>query len=122
MRAAGLTLPAAAAHSSLCLATSPTLYPPLLEKFISKLDPAADDFVCEQYAAGIQPVLDLWSSSVRNSARNADAVLLHLSESLRACSLVPSKTIPLRTAPPLETERRTFGNLENIGREKFIVE
>jgi tetratricopeptide (TPR) repeat protein len=122
MRAAGLTLPAAAAHSSLCLATSPTLYPPLLEKFISKLDPAADDFVCEQYAAGIQPVLDLWSSSVCNSARNADAVLLHLSESLRACSLVPSKTIPLRTAPPLETERRTFGNLENIGREKFIVE
>jgi tetratricopeptide (TPR) repeat protein len=121
MRAAGLPLPAAAAQSSLCLATSPTLYPPLLEKFISKLDPAADDFVCEQYAAEIQPVLDLWSSSVRNPARNANAILLHLSESLSACSLVPSKTIPLRTVPPLETERRTFDSLENMGREKFIA-
>jgi tetratricopeptide (TPR) repeat protein len=122
MRAAGLPMQAAAVHSSLCLATSPALYPPLLERFISKLDPAADDFVCEQYAAEIQPVLDLWSSSLRDSARNADAVQLHFSESLQACSLVPSRTIPLRTAPPLETERRVFASQENIGREKFIAE
>lgn len=121
LHAAGIPLPSAAMHSSLCLATSPTLYPPLLERFISKLDPAADDFVCEQYAAGIQTMLDSWSSAVCNSAKNADAIRSYLAESLRACSLVPSKTIPLRTAPPLETERRTFGAEENIGREKFIA-
>jgi tetratricopeptide (TPR) repeat protein len=122
MRAAGVPLPSAAVRSSLCLGTSPTLYPPLLEKFIAKLDPVADDFVGERHAAEIQPVLDSWSSSVRNSARNADVIQLHLSESLSACSLLPSKTVPLRTAPPLETERRIFASQENIGREKFIAE
>ena len=125
VRASGLAgLPAATLPP--CLATSRTSYPPLLEKFISRLDPAADDFLCEQYAETVQQVLDAWIVSLRKPAldanRAADAIKNHLAEAMSAFPLSPSETIPLRATGPLQIERRIFRGPELAGREKFIAE
>jgi tetratricopeptide (TPR) repeat protein len=109
-------------QSPLCFATSKTLYPPLLERFIGKLDPTADDFLIERYAAGIQPVLDMWSSSLCDSVKNTEAIRLHVAESLRASSLVPSEVVALRKEPPLRIERRIYRGEAIDDAEKFLAE
>src|SRR5271157_3946324 len=103
-----------------CLATSRTSYPPLLEKFIAKLNPASDDFRCEKYADAIQQVLDGWSTALRQSSHDGTALRNHLSEGITASSLVPSEVKPLRTEGPLRIEHRKFGGKETEGREKFL--
>jgi tetratricopeptide (TPR) repeat protein len=117
----GIPEPSSAPQPLLCFATSKTLYPPLLERFIRKLDPAADDFVGEQYAARIQPVLDLWSSSVRASTQNTEGIRPHLAHSLRATSLVPAEIVALRKEQPLKAERRVYGGEEIDGAETFLA-
>jgi len=105
-----------------CLAASKASYPPLLEKFIAKLDPAADVFQSEQYAQEIAEVLDAWSLSLRRSPPEALGVLKpHLSDGISASSFIPSETIPLRARrPPLSMERRFFLGPEISGREQFL--
>ncbi len=122
LRTVAFPLKAAALQPPLCVATSRTRYPLLLEEFIAKLDPDADDFVSERYAAEIQQVLESWSASLCSSARDAHAIRLILSEQLQACSLTPAKTLPVRTEGPLHIERGIFGAPEEISRDRFIAE
>ena len=105
-----------------CLVSSRSFYPPPLEKFISKLNPAADDFVCERYAAELQPVLDAWAASVCSGDQDRHAIARALSPALRACSLVPSQTILLRSTQPLQVEKRSFHGREVIGSNSFAAE
>jgi len=105
----------------ICLAASKNSYPPLLQQFIDKLDPANDDFKCEQYAAEIERVLDAWSASLCSSAHDTSSFQSHFSVSIQGCSFVPSETVPLRIGGPLQIERRAFhGPLVN--RKKFVAE
>jgi tetratricopeptide (TPR) repeat protein len=94
----------------------------MLDRFIAKLDPAADNFVCEQYAENVQQVLDSWSAALCRSTRDANLLRLHLSRSLRACSLSPSETVALRAVGPLRIERRIFSGAESSGQDKFVAE
>ena len=122
IRGSGQSFPVSLPGPSICLAVSHEMYPPLLEKFIAKLDPAADDFVIEQYATGIQRVLDSWSSSICKSVRDVDAIRPSLSNVLRAGFSRPFQVVSLRSGGPLEVERRTFTRHEDSSREKFVEE
>jgi len=107
--------------SPVCLAASRTAYPPPLERFIAKLDPASDDFPSEQYAEEITKVLTGWSASLCRTLHDPKVILGdNLSAGLSASSLQPSETIPLRTTGPLRIERRIFRGPEVGGREKFL--
>jgi tetratricopeptide (TPR) repeat protein len=94
----------------------------LLEKFISKLDPAADVFPTEVYAAEIGDVLSAWSSALCHSTHDAASIHETLSSTLAASSLKPSDTKPLRSTGPLRIERRFFKGPEVLGRDKFLAE
>lgn len=111
--------PAAKGATPTCLASSRTSYPPLLDRFIAKLDPATDVFPTEVYVVEIEKVLAGWSAELRGTAIGRDAMRASLSERLRASSMHPSKTTALRTAKPLRVERRYFAT-EVDGREKFL--
>ena len=102
-----------------CLASSRTSYPPLLDRFIAKLDPATDVFPIEVYVVEIEKLLAGWSAEFRGTVHSLDAMRTSLSGHVRASSLRPSKTMALRTAKPLQVERRFFAT-EIEGREKFL--
>lgn len=105
-----------------CLSSSPTPYPPLLARFISKLDPFSDSFLCEQHAVGIQRALDSWITALCASAPAIAIIRSYLSESLTACSLSPSETLPVRKSGPLQIERRDSQAPQSKSAEKFIAE
>ena len=104
-----------------CLATTRTFYPPTLQRFISKLDPAADEFICERHAAELQPILDSWTASLVSALPNSQALGLYLSPSLQGCSLAPSHTDSLRSSGPLHIDRRSFAGPEKMSREGFLT-
>jgi tetratricopeptide (TPR) repeat protein len=104
-----------------CLASSRTAYPPLLERFIAKLDPATDVFPTEIYVAEIEKVLDAWSTALCHSLHQTEVIRDSLSSNLMASPLQPSETIPLRAEGPLRIERRSFRNAEAIGSENFLM-
>ncbi len=120
VRAAHL-LTSPAVRPLLCLATSKTSYPPLLEKFIAKIDPASDIFPTEIYAEEIGKVLSAWSETIRHSARNSDAIRNALHEAVTASSLDPSEIRPLRSSGPLRVERRVFHGAKTNERSEFLT-
>jgi Flp pilus assembly protein TadD/peroxiredoxin len=87
---------------------------------MANLDPASDDFPTEIYAQEIQQILDEWSAALRQSAHDQAAIRNHLSENLRASSLLPSHTQPLRSHLPLLIEKRIFNGHETLARENFL--
>ena len=115
-------LPSSSAGSAMprCLASSRTAYPPLLERFIAKLDPASDVFPTEVYVAEIEKILEGWSTALCRSVHDSEAISNSLSEGLVASSLQPSETITLRATNPLHIERRSFRAAETTSREGFL--
>jgi len=116
-----MPLQVAAHEPQLCLAASTTVYPPLLQQFIARLDPDADDFVCEQHSKRVQEVLDLWNVSFCKSPAGADNLRPHLAESFLGRSPVPSRIVPIRTTGPLTIEKRFYDGPERIDRETFAA-
>jgi hypothetical protein len=89
----------------MCFASSRTAYPPLLERFISKLDPAADVFPTEVYVAEIEKILEGWSAALCRSVHDHEVFRASLSEGIVASSLRPFEAITLRATKPLHIER-----------------
>jgi tetratricopeptide (TPR) repeat protein len=116
----GWSLATSPAPGSLeCLASARQSYPPLLERFISKLDPAADDFPCEVYVLEIEKVLASWSDALSKTVRDHEVIRDRLSTDV-ASSLLVSETTPLRTAGALRIERRFFRSQETKGAESLL--
>ena len=107
-------------HPPKCTSAAKTVYPPLLERFIQKLDPASDDFPSEVYAAEISNTLARWTDSLRQSPRETSAISSDLSEDLAACSWQPSRVDPLRSSGALKIERRFFQGAPSRGQQDFL--
>lgn len=103
-----------------CFESSRTAYPPLLERFIEKLDPAADIFPTEVYVAELEKQLAGWSAALCHSVHDTKVISGDLSGNLVASSLRPSETITLRASLPLHIERRSFHGAETTVREDFL--
>ena len=114
-------IPAAAQGPLECLASARQSYPPLLEKFIAKLDPAADDFPCEVYVVEIEKVLAAWRDAWCKSITDHQVMRGSVSRDVVA-SLSVAETAPLRTTGPLRTERRFFRGSESKGVESLLQE
>ena len=103
-----------------CVATSSPFYPPVLEKFVAKLDPDADDFLCERYVLEIERVLGAWTSSLCNSDGSVGGLQSNVAENIVSCSLSSPARASLRSAGPLHTYRLSFREAETKGREAFL--
>jgi tetratricopeptide (TPR) repeat protein/peroxiredoxin len=103
-----------------CLATSRSSYPPLLERFIAKLDPTADVFPTEIYVAEIGKIFNEWSGKLCQSIQARDSIQASLSEGLQGSSLQDFETIVLRSGKPLQIERRFFRRAATANREEFL--
>jgi tetratricopeptide (TPR) repeat protein len=112
-------IPATASGSLECLASARQSYPPLLERFIARLDPAADDFPCEVYVVEIEKVLAAWRDAWCRTARDHEVLRSSLAHDVVA-SLSVSSTLPLRTTGPLRSERRFFRSPEMKGAESLL--
>jgi tetratricopeptide (TPR) repeat protein len=103
-----------------CFESSRTAYPPLLERFIEKLDPAADIFPTEVYVLELEKLLTGWSAALCRSVHDTKVISGDLSGNLVASSLRASETITLRASLPLHIERRSFRGAETTEREGFL--
>ncbi len=103
-----------------CVAGSRVSYPPLLERFIDKLDPANDIFPSEVYVAEISRVLDRWSQSLRAQASSPEALLQSLSANLTGTSLTPLASTALRSSGPLRIERCSYAET-TVGTNAFLA-
>jgi tetratricopeptide (TPR) repeat protein len=104
-----------------CLAGARQFYPPLLEKFIAKLDPSADVFPCEVYVVEIEKTLAAWQDAWCRSVTNHEVLGSSLSHGVVA-SLSIAQSTPLRTTAPLRSERRFFRSSETTGVESLLGE
>jgi tetratricopeptide (TPR) repeat protein len=102
-----------------CLASARQSYPPLLERFIAKLDPASDDFPFEVYAVDIEKVLALWSDAWCKTIHDNETLRGSLSHNVIA-SLLVSDSTPLRATGPLRIERRFFQGPETKDVESLL--
>ena len=102
-----------------CLPSARQAYPPLLERFIAKLDPEADDFPCEVYVIGIEKVLASWRDAWCSSVHDHEVFRRSLSTGV-VSSLQVSETNPIRTAGPLRIERLIFHGPNTRGVESVI--
>ena len=103
-----------------CLAAAGNAYPPLLQRFIDKLDPAADVFEEEVYVVELETVLAAWTSELQTSLTLAKALSGMLAEQIEAPSLKHSAVAVLRSTPPFFVERHTFSPASKMTRASFI--
>jgi tetratricopeptide (TPR) repeat protein len=121
LRAATRSTPSTTSQPPSCEALSRTAYPPPLRAFIAKLNPDADDFLCERYVAEIQPIVNAWLGSSDGAGQDAAALLQSLSSTFRGVSLMPSQTIALRSSGPLRVDRWIYGGAKTINRKAFAA-
>ncbi|MBB5327971.1 FG-GAP-like repeat-containing protein [Tunturiibacter gelidoferens] len=102
-----------------CLVGSRVSYPPLLERFIQKLNPASDVFPSEVYVATINKTLKRWSQFLCNAPLRGDAIRENASPKIIGSFLKPLSTSPLRTTGVLRVERCTFSD-ELVAANAFL--
>jgi hypothetical protein len=96
-------------------------YPPLLERFIAKLDPAQDVFISEVYVAELESLLARWSESIRTSVRDNSSLVASPEDNLIACSFAPIKITQLRADGPLRVETRMSPAPQMMSRSVFLA-
>jgi tetratricopeptide (TPR) repeat protein len=104
----------------LCLASSNASYPPMLEKFISMLDPSRDIFPTEVYVSEIERELDELSASLRNPVAPGNVLGRMVAEEILATPLTPSSRVELRKTQPVQVEMRSFSGRQRFSRESFL--
>jgi tetratricopeptide (TPR) repeat protein/thiol-disulfide isomerase/thioredoxin len=113
-------VPSAPPAVPLCQAIGRASYPPLLDRFIAMLDPAADMFPTEVYVAEIEQPLANFSAALIRSSRSVEELRQLLPPTLTASTLATATATPLRTGKPLAIERRSFGAPTLISRDNFL--
>ncbi|MGA8593251.1 MAG: FG-GAP-like repeat-containing protein [Bryobacteraceae bacterium] len=106
--------------SDSCQIKSRSQVSPGLEKFIAKLPPGSDQFVCEKYAAEIEALLRQWSAALRSPGREAAAPQNLIAEDVVFSSFRDFKAVPLRKLGAVGAASIEFSAKELRGREQFL--
>ncbi len=104
-----------------CLVSARNSYPPLLQRFIDKLDSTADVFPTEVYVVELEKALATWSAALQSGkAGAAEALRSVVAEQIAFSSTQSVTTQPLRNTAPLLVERYEFGGPTSGSREGFV--
>ena len=95
-------------------------YAPFVQRFLQYIPPGADAFVAENYAAELIVELDSWQHLLTTSGRDLSKIHDLLSESLEASLLNHAEVTPLRTDPPVQSDKVRFAAAEKVTRRSAI--
>jgi hypothetical protein len=112
----GMSLPLDASLPSPCLLRSGSEYAPFVERFLPHISPGSDGFIAEKYAGELTAELISWRQSFVASARDLSKGHDLLSETLEASLLNHVQVTPLRTEPPVTSEKVLFAPAQRVSR------
>ena len=116
----GFSLPALSAIPSPCFLQTGSGYAPFVERFLQHIQPGADGFLAEKYAAELTSELNSWQNSFLASTRDLHEVHDLLSETLNASLLNRAQVTPLRAEPPVHSDKALFAPAEQVSRGAFV--
>ena len=116
----GISLPALSAIASPCFLQTGSGYAPFVERFLQHIQPGADGFLAEKYAAELTSELNSWQNSFLASTRDLHEVHDLLSETLNASLLNRAQVTPLRAEPPVHSDKVLFDPAEQVSRRAFV--
>ena len=91
-----------------------------LDATLRKVQAGFDDFVNEKYHDQIAVIVGEWSSSLRQSPQNMQAIERVLTANFSGSSLLPVASRLVRPGPPIEVQHNTFASRTNLGRDAFL--
>jgi len=106
--------------SSGCRFTPHARFSPELQKFLAKLAPGTDQFICEKYAAEIEAPLAELSAALRRSAQNTEVLASMIASDLVSSSLADAKSDSLLRNGAIHAEAIEFNVHELQGRRAFL--
>ena len=106
--------------SSPCLLHVGSGYAPSIEPFLKQIRPGSDEFIAEKYAAELDAPLKTWQQAFCASARDLRVVHDLLSENLDGSLLNRAKVTPVRSQPPVQSDKVLFPRPEQVGRSVFV--
>jgi len=93
-----------------------------LDEVIGKIEAGLDAFVTEKYAEEIEAILNGWSTALRPSPRDFQAIAKVLAPFIEASRLRPAEEQCLRSEANLRIWRGRFSNHSTLGREALLQE
>jgi tetratricopeptide (TPR) repeat protein len=93
-----------------------------LDALLLKTQAGLDDFVTEKYADEIAAIFAQWSSGLRNSPQDLQAIERVLAPTFSGSSLRPTESRVVRPGPPIEVRHNTFNTRGTLGRKEFLRE
>lgn len=93
---------------------------PGLEKFADAIKPGSDQFLCERYAADLEPVFENWSSALRTSAHDTAPLKEAVAADIDFVPFHDFESKPLRNDAPIRAERIHFHAARASGRGVFF--
>jgi tetratricopeptide (TPR) repeat protein len=93
-----------------------------LDDVLKLVDPAADEYVTEKYAAEIGRLLEAWSQALKSSPPALEALAEFIDPEVEATSLAALKEVPLRSGGSIEVLRRQYAARATPDRQRFLGE
>ena len=95
-------------------------YAPFIDAFLKQLQPGADEFLAEQYAAELEAVLLEWKALLRASTRDLRPIQKSLAATLTASPMGEATIKLLRQRPPAQSETAAFPAPRQMSSEGFL--
>jgi tetratricopeptide (TPR) repeat protein len=94
--------------------------PSPLADILALVGEGSDGYITEKYAVEIEAILRRWGEDLKSSPNNYSTLGQRLDASIRACSHVPARKSPLRSAYGIDIEKRQYAPELIVGRDRFI--
>ncbi len=108
------------ASPSPCLLHVGSGYAPFIDSFLHKIQPGADVFITEKYAAELEVWLRAWSEAFIAGVRDLRAVHAVLPDTLDGSLLGNANITPLRSQPPVQSEKVIFPSPQHLSSTIFV--
>lgn len=112
----GFSSPAVSAIPSPCFLQAGSGYTPFVKRSVQHIQPGADGFLAEKYAAGLTSELISWQHSFLASTRDLHEVPDLVSETVDASLLNHGQVTPLRSEPPVHSDELLLAPAERVSR------
>ncbi len=93
-----------------------------LDALLVKTKAGLDDFISEKHADDIATILAAWSTSLRQSPQDVEALAKALASTFSGVSLHPSLSRVVRPGPGIEVRQNIFAQPSSLAKDAFLQE